>query len=145
MHPSRMFGMAVFVAVAAVVAPTYVMAETTIAKVEPKAKSAARDAQAKDSDWSLTPKTKIALRNQPIHEGSRLSTTGSRAQVMAMQQTLKGKGFDPGPIDGTVGPRTVAALSDYQKTENPTPTARRDPVGALLIMGILYGDRRPAP
>ena len=62
-----------------------------------------------------------------------------------MQQTLKDKGFNPGPIDGTVGPRTTAALSDYQKAENPTPTERRDPVGALLIMGILFGDRRPAP
>jgi len=145
MHPSRMFGMVVFVAVAAVAAPTYVMAETTTAKVEPKAKSPAKDAQAKLSDWSPTPKTKIALKNDPTYEGSRLSTTGSRAQVMAMQQTLKDKGFDPGPIDGTAGPRTAAALSDYQKAENPTPTERRDPVGALLIMGILYGDRRSAP
>ncbi len=37
------------------------------------------------SDWSLTAKTKIPLKNELTddsarHEGSRLSTTGSRAQ-----------------------------------------------------------------
>ena len=64
---------------------------------------------------------KIALRTEPIYEGSRLSPTGSRAQVITMQQALKDKGFDPGPIDGTVGPRTSAALSSYQKAENPAP------------------------
>ena len=125
--------MVVFVAVAAVAAPTYVMAETTIAKVEPKAKSAAKDPQVKLSDWSLTPKT------------SRLSTTGSRAQVMAMQQTLKDKGFDPGPIDGAMGPRTAAALRDYQKAESPTLTERGGPVAALLMLGILFRDRHSAP
>ena len=41
---------------------------------------------------------------------------------MAMQQALKDKGFEPGPIDGTVGPRTAAALRGYQKAENPTLT-----------------------
>ncbi len=64
---------------------------------------------------------------------------------MAMQQALKDKGFEPGPIDGTVGPRTAAALRGYQKAENPTLTGRRDPVAALLILGILFGDRQFPP
>jgi peptidoglycan hydrolase-like protein with peptidoglycan-binding domain len=141
-----MVGMVVFVAVAAAAAPTYVMAATTTDKVELKAKSAAKDAQAGISDWSRTAKTKIALKNDLTddsarREGSRLSTTGSRAQVMAMQQALKDKGFDPGPIDGTVGPRTAAALKGSQKAENPTLTGRKDPVAALLMLGILFSDR----
>lgn len=78
-------------------------------------------------------------------EGSRLSATESRAQVMAMQQALKDKGFDPGPIDGVVGPRTTAALRDYQRAQNVTPISRRGPVAALLILGIFFGDRQFPP
>ena len=90
MHHSRMFGMVVFVAVAVAVLPTYTMADT-----------------------------KIALKNEPTYEVSRLSTTGSRAQLKTMQQTLKDKGFDPGPIDGTMGPRTARAegLSEGRESD----------------------------
>ncbi len=59
-------------------------------------------------------------------EGSRVSTTRSHAQVMAMQQALKDKGFDPGPIDGTPGPRTTSALKEYQKSEDLTMTGKMD-------------------
>jgi peptidoglycan hydrolase-like protein with peptidoglycan-binding domain len=89
--------------------------------------------------------TKIALKNEPTYERSRLSTTGSRAQMNTMQQTLKDKGFDPGPIDGPMGPRTAAALRDSQKAESPTLTARRGPAAALLMLGILFRDRHSAP
>jgi peptidoglycan hydrolase-like protein with peptidoglycan-binding domain len=116
MHHSRMFGMVVFVAVAVAVLPTYTMADT-----------------------------KIALKNEPTYEVSRLSTTGSRAQLKTMQQTLKDKGFDPGPIDGTMGPRTATALRDYQKAESPTLTEKGGPVAALLMLGILFRDRHPTP
>ncbi len=54
-------------------------------------------------------------------------TPGSHAQqIMAMQQALKDKGFDPGPIDGTLGPRTTSALKEYQKSENLTMTGKMD-------------------
>jgi osmotically-inducible protein OsmY len=59
-------------------------------------------------------------------EEPRVSTTGSHAQVMAMQQALKDKGFDPGPIDGSLGPRTTSALKEYQKSENLTVTGKMD-------------------
>lgn len=59
-------------------------------------------------------------------EAPRGATTGSRAQVMAMQQALKDKGFDPGPIDGALGPRTTSALKEYQKSENLTVTGTMD-------------------
>lgn len=46
------------------------------------------------------------------------TTTGSHAAVMTMQQALKDKGFDPGPLDGIAGPRTASALKAYQKSQN---------------------------
>jgi osmotically-inducible protein OsmY len=43
-------------------------------------------------------------------DGARVKTAGSYAQVIAMQQVLKDKGFDTGGTDGGMGPRTAAAL-----------------------------------
>jgi peptidoglycan hydrolase-like protein with peptidoglycan-binding domain len=43
-----------------------------------------------------------------------------------LQQALKDKGFDPGPVDGIEGPMTVSALKGYQKSENVTMTGELD-------------------
>jgi hypothetical protein len=96
------------------------------------------------SDWSLAAKTKIALKNELTddsarREGSRQSTTGSRAQVMAMQQALKDKGLS------RVRSTAPWGREPPQKAENPTLTGRRDPLAALLILGILFGDRQFPP
>jgi peptidoglycan hydrolase-like protein with peptidoglycan-binding domain len=52
---------------------------------------------------------------------------------MAFQQALKDKGFDPGPIDGTVGPRTTAAVRAYQKAEHLTMTGEMNPDTAAKL------------
>jgi len=72
-----------------------------------------------------------SVKNDLTYDASRgdrsgVTTAAPRAQVMAMQQALKDKGFDPGPIDGVMGSRTVSALKDYQKSENLTTTGRMD-------------------
>lgn len=38
-------------------------------------------------------------------------------RVKQLQEALKSKGHDPGPIDGIMGPRTQAALREYQQAE----------------------------
>jgi peptidoglycan hydrolase-like protein with peptidoglycan-binding domain len=43
-----------------------------------------------------------------------------------MPQALKDTGFAPGPIDGIAGPRAVAALNAFQKSENLTMTGQLD-------------------
>jgi peptidoglycan hydrolase-like protein with peptidoglycan-binding domain len=50
----------------------------------------------------------------------------SSADVRAAQQALQDKGFDPGPIDGVMGPRTTAAIEDFQQRENLTVTGTLD-------------------
>jgi peptidoglycan hydrolase-like protein with peptidoglycan-binding domain len=50
----------------------------------------------------------------------------SRAQVKAVQQALKDKGHDPGAVDGEMGPKTEAALRDYQGKEGLTATGTAD-------------------
>jgi hyperosmotically inducible periplasmic protein len=61
-------------------------------------------------------------------DGARTSTAGPYPQVIAMQQALKDKGFDPGGADGVMGPRTAEALKAYQKSEN------------LPVTGTMNGD-----
>ena len=56
----------------------------------------------------------------------KMKDKAEKSDVMATQQALKEKGFDPGPADGRMGPRTRAALRDYQKKEGLTATGRLD-------------------
>ena len=50
----------------------------------------------------------------------------SGEQVKAVQQALKDKGFDPGEVDGAMGPQTQAALRDYQTKEGLKATGTAD-------------------
>jgi peptidoglycan hydrolase-like protein with peptidoglycan-binding domain len=69
--------------------------------------------------------------------GARVRPGGSYAQVVAMQQALKDKGFDPGAPDGVMGPKTAAALKAYQKSENLPMTGRMDSdTGSKLGMKV---------
>ena len=69
---------------------------------------------------------KNELTYAPAAGGSMRASASSHAQVMAMQQALKDKGFDPGSVDGVMGPKTSSALRAYQKSENLTTTGRLD-------------------
>jgi len=51
---------------------------------------------------------------------------GNAEQVKAVQQALKDKGHDPGEVDGKMGPKTQAALRDYQQKEGLKATGRLD-------------------
>jgi hypothetical protein len=42
----------------------------------------------------------------------------SSDDVRATQQALKDKGFDPGDVDGKNGPKTSAAVREFQKKQN---------------------------
>jgi len=48
------------------------------------------------------------------------------ADTRAAQEALKTQGFDPGPIDGRMGPRTRAAINDYQTKNNLPMTGMLD-------------------
>ena len=51
----------------------------------------------------------------------------SSGTVKNVQQALKDKGFDPGPVDGVLGPNTRAALKKYQEQQNLTADGRVGP------------------
>jgi peptidoglycan hydrolase-like protein with peptidoglycan-binding domain len=49
-----------------------------------------------------------------------------RGDTRNAQQALQAKGYDPGPIDGVHGPRTTAAIRDFQKAEGLPVTGQMD-------------------
>ena len=48
-------------------------------------------------------------------------------KVKAAQQALKDKGYDAGAVDGRMGPKTQAALRDFQKAQGMESTGDLDP------------------
>lgn len=97
----------------AVSAPAGGSADTT--------KSDARKSSA-DTTKSDAPKPE-ALKSAPAQDTAQKA---DRTQVKRMQQALKDKGHDPGAVDGEMGPKTEAALRDYQQKEGLTATGNAD-------------------
>ncbi len=51
----------------------------------------------------------------PLFDGYRLLDIGTRGvDVRRLQDVLTSMGYAPGPIDGITGPRTIAAVTDFQ-------------------------------
>jgi peptidoglycan hydrolase-like protein with peptidoglycan-binding domain len=49
-----------------------------------------------------------------------------RDTIAIVQQTLRAEGYDPGPINGELGPQTAAAVKQAQKDRELEPTGRLD-------------------
>jgi peptidoglycan hydrolase-like protein with peptidoglycan-binding domain len=62
----------------------------------------------------------------------------SSDEIRAAQQSLKDKGFDPGPIDGVDGPKTRAAVRQYQKQQNLEADGHLGPQ-TLDSLGVSHG------
>ena len=52
--------------------------------------------------------------------------SGASTWVKSVQQALKDKGNDPGPIDGHMGHKTEAAVKDFQKANGLKETGKVD-------------------
>lgn len=104
--------------------------ETTKEKAERKAdeigekvKDTAHDAKVKtENAWD---KTKAKTREVKDKVKDKL-THQDASEVRGAQMALRDRGFDPGPIDGVMGPRTEAAVRDFQSKENMQVTGTLD-------------------
>lgn len=85
-----------------------------------KIKEKAHDAKEKIKEKTTELKDKVKAKT------GRMEAKAEHKDVMTMQQALKDKGHDPGPIDGVMGPRTKTALREYQKKEGLKATGRWD-------------------
>jgi peptidoglycan hydrolase-like protein with peptidoglycan-binding domain len=66
-----------------------------------------------------------------------VAATGDE-RVKAVQQALKDKGHDPGQVDGKLGPRTQAALRDFQQAQGMAATGRID-MPTMRALGVEVG------
>jgi len=108
-----------------------VFAQTTPQKAEDKAdrieqKTEGKADTAGDKLERAWDKTKAKARE--ARDKITGSDDGRRADaaVRDAQTALRDQGHDPGPIDGIMGPRTSAALRDFQQKENLTVTGQLD-------------------
>ncbi|MFT4047482.1 MAG: peptidoglycan-binding domain-containing protein [Solimonas sp.] len=67
-------------------------------------------------------------------------TNATPATITRIQTALKGKGFDPGPIDGVLGAETAAAIKSFQKasglSQGGVTIETLDKLGVSLHAGI---------
>src|SRR5262249_14207963 len=89
--------------------------------------------ETKDTIKEKATEAKDAIKDKVQHTKNKVDTKMDRADgrvaeadTRAAQEALKTQGFDPGPIDGRMGPRTRAAISDYQRRENLPVTGTLD-------------------
>ena len=57
----------------------------------------------------------------------------SADEIKRLQQVLTQGGFNPGPVDGVMGPRTQAALQRYQRTNGLRVTGQYDPATRTAV------------
>lgn len=94
--------------------------ESTMDKVKEKA----REAKEKIKEKATQAKEKISATTQRAKE--KVEAKSEKMDVKAAQQSLRDHGFDPGPIDGIHGPRTTAAVRQYQKAQGLTVNGHLD-------------------
>ena len=73
-----------------------------------------------DRAWDKTKAKTREMKDTVTRNGA------ANGDVRAAQRAQREKGFDPGPIDGVMGPRTSAAVRDFQQKENLTVTGQLD-------------------
>jgi peptidoglycan hydrolase-like protein with peptidoglycan-binding domain len=128
-------------------------AEKKADQIEQKADQKAADTKAKaegktdtmgDKAERAWDKTKAKTREVTDKVKDKLSNGRAGGDVRAAQQALKDKGFDPGSIDGVMGPRTMAAVKDFQQKEHLTVTGSLDAETSARLMGSVPPAASPA-
>jgi hypothetical protein len=66
------------------------------------------------------------------------SSAWDKEDIKKVQEALKDKGNDPGPVDGIVGPQTKKALRAFQSSQNLKTTGRLDAETAKAL-GVEHG------
>lgn len=74
-------------------------------------------------------------------------TPATPEEVAEIQRLLADRGYDPGPVDGMLGPRTTAAIRQYQEEAElqPTGKATRGLLARLKDTASGPGRRPPKP
>lgn len=69
--------------------------------------------------WDALKDEPMVVTQKQIPESSKVLAKGAGgSKVKTLQVRLEMQGYDPGPIDGIFGARTLAAVKDFQATNN---------------------------
>ena len=77
------------------------------------------------------PNTQYERPTESPHRARKVNTSRGRhasheRHVRAGQEALRSQGFDPGGVDGRYGPKTQAAIANYQRDHGLRETGRFD-------------------
>ena len=75
-----------------------------------------------DRAWDKTKATAREMKDKVTGNGD----ARANGDVRSAQMALRDKGHNPGPIDGVMGPRTSAAVREFQQKENLTASGQLD-------------------
>ncbi len=99
----------------------------TVDQAKDKAESAGEKVKEKATEAKDKVKEKATELKDKAKDAMHRDETGpSASDVQAAQEALKAKGIDPGPVDGVMGPKTQAAVSDFQRQEGLKVTGQLD-------------------
>jgi len=125
-------------------------ADDTRAKADEKADKARAEGTGKsegkmEQAWDKTKEKTKEMGHKAKEAVTPDKTKGEAAvDVRGAQQALRDKGFDPGPVDGTMGPRTTAAVRDFQSKEGLTATGQLDADTRARLMAGAHESSAPA-
>ena len=110
-----------------------VSAQTSVSPGDPCPPGQSRDAtnqpcaptRITPSQPTPTPSMKRTDKHGKSHSAHSGPKTGQK-EVKSAQKALKAKGYDAGATDGAMGPRTRAALRNFQKAEGLRTTGQLD-------------------
>jgi Putative peptidoglycan binding domain len=89
--------------------------------------------------WDKT-KEKTKEAKDKIKDSLTGKNSNEKLDVRGAQQALRDKGFDPGPVDGMMGPRTSAAVREFQTKEGLTATGTLDSDTRARLMAASSSD-----
>jgi len=70
-----------------------------------------------ENSTSITGKSAVLPKSEPAQASKSALAAHSQEEVRILQLRLRDAGFDPGPFDGIMGPKTREALRRYQLTQ----------------------------
>jgi peptidoglycan hydrolase-like protein with peptidoglycan-binding domain len=87
---------------------------------------AAEEKKAAPEEKKAAPPAKAEKMAEPEKKPEAGKMAGGSEETRKVQEALKAKGNDPGPIDGRMGPKTRAAIKSFQEANGLKGTGQLD-------------------
>src|SRR5258708_36176205 len=136
-HVMKLQRTAIAAAIALSIAVTAFPAANTTSSQYPTSTPPSTTTSSDSSAAASTPSQSPSVSSDTSSTTSASLGANDQALVRDAQQALKDKGFNAGKIDGKMGPKTQAALKNFQQSKGLTTTASLDSqtLSALGVQG----------